>query len=131
MTPPAPITGSPTNAATRPSSSSSVRASAAGSSFGTSATSPTRMPYPSRTAGSPESDVPYAFVPWYAKLRDTTTVRSGRPTRTQYRRAIFAAVSTASPPLDPKNTAASSMGARSATRRASSSAGSFAWSPKT
>jgi len=58
MTPPAPITGSPTNAATRPSSSSSVRSSPAGSSYGTSATSSTRVPYPSRTAGIPESDVP-------------------------------------------------------------------------
>ena len=83
MTPPAPITGSPMNAATRPSSSSSVRSRSAGSSHATVAVPRSARPKPSMFAGMPASDVPYAFMPWYAWRRETMTWRSGWPSRLQ------------------------------------------------
>ena len=72
------------------------------------------------------SEVPYAFIPWYAPSRERIVRFSGSPMAAQYARASFAAESTASePPPAVKNTLASSMGTRSARRDASASAGAF------
>ena len=62
--PPAPITGSPMNAATRSPCSARNRARSAGSSCETEATSGMRVPNPSRLDGIPARLVPYAFMPW-------------------------------------------------------------------
>ena len=57
-----------------------------------------------------------------------SSVRSGCPTSNQYRRASLAAVSTASPPPEPRNTR-EGIGARSASISASSRAGALTKSP--
>ncbi len=58
-----------------------------------------------------------------------TCTRSGRPWSTQWRRAIFAAVSIASPPPEARKTFASSIGASAASRAASAFEGLFEKSP--
>ena len=62
--PPAPMTGSPMNAAISPARSSKSDASGAGSSWGTLATSAISVPKPSRLDARPARLVPYAFMPW-------------------------------------------------------------------
>ena len=56
-------------------------------------------------------------------------MRSGWPLSTQWRRAIFAAVSIASPPPEARKTFASSIGACAASRAASAFAGGLEKSP--
>ena len=65
-------------------------------------------------------------VPWYAMLRLMTLVLAGRPVSLKYCRAIFHALSTASPPPVVKKTRSRSPGARSASRSASSAAAGWA-----
>ncbi len=55
----------------------------------------------------PPSDVPYAFMPWYACWREMMIVLLSLPWALQKRRASLQAVSTASEPPEPKNTAPS------------------------
>ena len=72
----------------------------------------------------PASDVPYAFIPWYAFDLERIPRLSLFPRADQYARASFAAVSTASePPPEVKNTRASGIGAIPAIRAARARAG--------
>ena len=71
------------------------------------------------------AEVPPYATPWYDGWRLITTVRSGWPATKWANRASLIAVSTDSDPPVVRNTRASGMGAKSASRAVSRSAGSL------